>query len=242
MKIIVKKDYGEMSCAAADIFAREIKKNPSLTLGLATGSTPEGMYKVLCEMYKNGELDFSEVKSINLDEYYPIKKSDSQSYDYFMHMHLFSHVNMKKKNIHLPNGEAPDPNAEAESYERLIEELGGADIQVLGIGRNGHIGFNEPAEELTCGTHLTSLTESTIEANSRFFESESDVPRHALTMGIGSIFKSKKIVVIASGEGKAEAVKRMLCGRIGTDCPASLLMLHPDCTLIADEAAYSLVK
>ncbi len=242
VKIIVTKNYEEMSREAGKVFAAAIKANPSLTLGLATGSTPEGMYAELVKAYKAGELSFENVKSINLDEYYPIKKSDEQSYDYFMNYHLFSHVNIKKENVHLPNGEAADAAVEAAEYEKLIDSMGGADLQVLGIGRNGHIGFNEPDTFLCADTHLTGLTASTIEANSRFFENEDAVPKHALTMGIGSIFKSKKIVLIASGAEKAEAVKRMLEGKITTECPATFLALHPDCTLICDEAAYSLVK
>jgi len=242
MKVIVTKNYDEMSAVAADMFKGVLTAKKDATLGLATGSTPEGMYACLVDMYKKGELDFADVKSVNLDEYYPIKKSDDQSYDYFMRKHLFSHVNMKEENIHLPNGEAADAAVEACEYEKLIDSLGGADIQVLGIGRNGHIGFNEPDTYLLADTHLTGLTASTIEANSRFFASEDDVPKHALTMGIGSIFKSKKIVVMASGKEKAEAVKTLLEGKIRTDCPATMLVLHRDCTLVCDEAAYSLVK
>lgn len=242
MKVIVTKNYDEMSVVAADMFKDALKAKKDTVLGLATGSTPEGMYANLVSAYKAGEIDFAEVKSINLDEYYPIKKSDDQSYDYFMRKHLFSHVNMKEENIHLPNGEAADANVEAAEYEKLIDDIGGADIQVLGIGRNGHIGFNEPDSFLVPDTHLTDLTASTIEANSRFFASEDDVPKQALSMGIGSIFKSKKIVVMASGKEKAEAVKTMLSGKITTACPATFLMLHRDCTLVCDEAAYSLCK
>ncbi len=242
MKVIVTKNYAEMSSVGAEMFKDVLTEKKDAVLGLATGSTPEGMYALLVEMYKNGEIDFADVKSVNLDEYYPIKKSDDQSYDFFMRKHLFSHVNMKEENIHLPNGEAADPNVEACEYEKLIDSLGGADIQILGIGRNGHIGFNEPDTALFSDTHLTSLTASTIEANSRFFASEEDVPKHALTMGIGSIFKSKKIIVLASGASKAEAVKTLLEGKIRTDCPATTLVLHRDCTLICDEDAYSLVK
>ena len=242
MKVIVTKNYDEMSAVAADMFKDALKAKKDTVLGLATGSTPEGMYANLVAAYNAGEIDFAEVKSINLDEYYPIKKSDDQSYDYFMRKHLFSHVNMKEENIHLPNGEAADADVEACEYEKLIDSLGGADIQVLGIGRNGHIGFNEPDTYLLADTHLTGLTASTIEANSRFFASEEDVPKHALTMGIGSIFKSKKLVVMASGKEKAEAVKTLLEGKIRTDCPATMLGLHRDCTLVCDEDAYSLVK
>ena len=206
MRIIKVKNYEEMSLVAARIMAAQVLLKPDCVLGLATGSSPVGLYTKLAEKNQAGEIDFSKVRTFNLDEYYPIKKSDDQSYDYFMRKHLFSHVNMKEENIHLPNGEAADANVEAAEYEKLIDAIGGADIQVLGIGRNGHIGFNEPDSFLVPDTHLTDLTASTIEANSRFFASEDDVPKQALSMGIGSIFKSKKIVIMASGKEKAEAV------------------------------------
>ena len=242
MKIIVVKDYQEMSEKAAAIFADVIRQKPDCVLGFATGDTPIGLYKGLIDGYKKGELDFSRAKSVNLDEYYPIDPANDQSYRYFMNDKLFDHINIDKNNTYVPDGTAKDVDAACAAYEKRIDEWGGIDVQVLGIGRNGHIGFNEPGDELIAPTHLTALTANTIEANSRFFASEDDVPKHALTMGIGSVFKARKIVLVISGENKAEAVRAMLKGNISTKCPASVLCLHPDVTLICDEAAYSLVK
>jgi len=241
MQIKVVENYEEMSRAAADLFAEIISANNDCVLGLATGDTPIGLYNCMIDDYKAGKIDFAKVKSVNLDEYYPIAPDNDQSYRYFMNKYLFDSVNIDKKNTYVPDGQAKDTDAFCAGYEKLINSLGGIDIQVLGIGRNGHIGFNEPGAELHPYTHLTSLTDSTIEANSRFFASEADVPKHALTMGIRSIFKTRKIVVLASGEGKAEAVKAMLSGNISTSCPASLLCLHSNVILICDKAAYSLV-
>ena len=238
MKIHIVDNYAELSRTAADIFADVISSKKDCVLGFATGDTPIGMYNCLIEDYKAGKLDFSKVKSVNLDEYYPIAPDNEQSYRCFMNKNLFNSVNIAKENTHLPNGEAKDIDKSCEEYEKNIDALGGIDIQVLGIGRNGHIGFNEPdLDGLIPFTHCTALTADTIEANSRFFESEADVPKHALTMGIQSIFKARKIVILASGMGKAEAVERMLGGKITTDCPATLLCLHPDVTLICDKEA-----
>ncbi len=238
MKLIVCKNYEKMSEKAAQIVASIITLKPDCTLGLATGSTPVGMYKRLVEMYDAGELDFSEVKSYNLDEYYPIKPTDPQSYRYFMDENLFDHVNILKENTHVMNGEAKDPNAECEEYDKAVEAAN-VDIQVLGIGRNGHIGFNEPSDKLIAATHLTELTESTIEANSRFFNSPDEVPHHALTMGLSSIMKSKRIIILISGREKHEALKEMLSGIINTNVPATMLNMHRDVTVICDEAAYN---
>ena len=199
------------------------------------------MYDCLAEEYRQGKLDFSRVRSVNLDEYYPITPDNNQSYRYFMNEKLFDRVNIRKDATMVPDGTAKDVESACRAYENAIDALGGIDIQVLGIGRNGHIGFNEPAKELIPFTHLTELTESTIEANARFFEDETQVPRHALTMGIQSVFKARKIILLASGANKAEAVCAMLKGNISTNCPASLLCLHPDVTLICDRDAYSLV-
>ena len=241
MKILVVKDYAEMSRVAADCFAEVIASKPDCVLGLATGDTPIGMYDNLIAKYKEGKLDFSKTRSVNLDEYYPITPDNDQSYRYFMNEHLFNHVNIDKAKTAVPDGTAQDVEASCKAYEEQIDALGGIDIQVLGIGRNGHIGFNEPDAELIPFTHLTALTPSTIEANARFFASEDEVPKHALTMGIQSVFKARKILLLVSGKNKAEAVKAMLTGNIRTTCPASLLCLHPDVTLICDEDAYSLV-
>lgn len=241
MKVIVTKNYEEMSRVAAEMFAEVLQKKPDGVLGLATGDTPIGMYQNLIAMYREGTLDFSRASSVNLDEYYPITPDNDQSYRYFMNHQLFDHVNMDKERTYVPDGTVEDADAFCREYEAKIDALGGVDIQVLGIGRNGHIGFNEPDEELIPFTHLTELTASTIEANARFFASEDDVPKHALTMGVQSVFKARRILLLASGENKAEAVRGMLNGNLSTHLPASLLRLHPDVTLICDEAAYSLV-
>lgn len=237
MKIKIVDNYKEMSREAANIFADVIKAKHDCVLGLATGDTPIGMYECLVEDFNAGNIDFSGVKSVNLDEYYPITPENDQSYRYFMNYHLFDKVNINKADTYVPDGQATDVEKSCEAYEKNIDALGGIDIQVLGIGRNGHVGFNEPDSELYPYTHITDLTANTIEANSRFFESEDDVPKQALTMGIESIFKARKIVILASGEGKAEAVKTMIGGKITTNCPASLLRLHPDVTLICDKSA-----
>lgn len=237
MNLIVVKDYEAMSLKAAEIFSSLLTTKPECTLGLATGSTPVGMYKALSEMNRKGEISFKAVTTVNLDEYYPISPENSQSYRYFMNTNFFDHIDIDKKKTHLLNGLTEDPEKECREYEKLIETLGGIDLQVLGIGRNGHIAFNEPSATLYPDTHMTSLTESTIEANSRFFERKEDVPRSALTMGMGSILRARKIVILASGKEKKEAVKRMLEGVIDTKCPATLLSIHPDVTVIATEDA-----
>ncbi len=242
MKVIVTENYEEMSDVATKFFADVITDKPDCVLGLATGSTPVGMYNNLTKAYQEGKLDFSKVKSVNLDEYYPIAPDNDQSYRYFMNKNLFDRVNIDKDNTYVPDGATKDPEAACRAHEDKIDELGGIDIQVLGIGRNGHIGFNEPsADGLFSDTHLTDLTQNTIEANARFFESIDDVPKYALTMGIGSVFKARRIIILASGAEKADAVKKMVSGTISTMCPASMLALHPDVTVICDKAAYSLV-
>ena len=235
MNIIVCKNYAEMSKSAAQMVAGLIKEKPNCVLGLATGSTPEGLYANLIEQYKKGEISFENVTSVNLDEYYPIAPTNDQSYRYFMNRQLFDHVNIDKANTNVPDGTAKDPVAESKRYEQLVSNLGGIDLQILGIGRNGHIGFNEPDSKLMLDTHVTDLTEDTIEANSRFFASASDVPRQALTMGIGTIFKAKKIVILASGASKKEAVSAMLDRTLDTSYPATMLNLHPDVTLICTQ-------
>lgn len=241
MKIIVTENYEEMSRVAADCFAEVLRSKPDCVLGLATGDTPIGLYQKLIAMYRQGTVDFSAATSVNLDEYYPITPDNDQSYRYFMNEQLFDHVNMDKARTYVPDGTAKDPDAFCRDYEAKLDALGGLDIQILGIGRNGHIGFNEPGDELIPFTHLTELTASTIEANARFFDSEEDVPKHALTMGVQSVFKARRILLLASGANKAEAVRAMINGNISTHCPASLLRLHPDVTLICDKDAYSLV-
>ena len=239
MRVIVCKNYEEVSEQAAKLVASQITLKPSSVLGLATGSTPIGMYQKLVEMYQKGELDFSDVTTFNLDEYYPISNENNQSYHYFMNEHLFSKVNINPNKRYIPNGETTDPDAECRRYEKLIDEAGGIDLQILGIGQNGHIGFNEPDDNLNCSTHLTELTENTIEVNSRFFEKKEDVPVYALTMGIAEILKSKKIVLLACGKSKHAAVAELLNEEINTLVPATMLKVHPDVVLICDEEAYN---
>lgn len=228
MRLIVTKNYEEMSKVAAKEMAEDIKRNPEIVLGLATGGTPVGMYKELIRMYNEGELDFSKVTSINLDEYVGLSGDHDQSYRYFMNTNLFNHINIDKNNTFVPNGLAENVEEECMAYDSRIQDMGGIDLQLLGLGANGHIGFNEPGEALSVGTHLTDLKESTIEANARFFDSIDDVPRKAITMGLGGIMKAKKIMVIASGEGKAEVVKAMMSGKITTEIPATMLQMHRD--------------
>ena len=239
MNVIICKNYEEVSEKAAEIFKEQINNKPNSVLGLATGSTPEGMYSRLVDMYNNGEVNFDRVTTFNLDEYYPIAQSDEQSYHTFMNKNLFSKINIDSSRIHIPNGETTNPVEECESYERVIKECGGVDLQILGIGRNGHIGFNEPGMKLNTKTHINALTQDTIAANARFFESSDMVPTHAITMGISTIMASKKIILLATGSAKHNAVKELLSTDITTDNPATMLKIHPDFTLICDRAAYS---
>ena len=242
MNIIVCKNYDEMSLRSAELMASVIKEKPACVLGLATGSTPIGLYQNLIRMNKADEISFKNVTTVNLDEYYPIAPTNDQSYRYFMNDQLFDHVDIDKAKTSVPDGTATDPDAECRRYEEMISAIGGIDMQILGIGRNGHIGFNEPDAKLHLDTHVTDLTPSTIEANSRFFASEADVPRRALTMGIGSIMKAKRVLLVCNGKGKAQAVKDCFFGPIKPQSPGSILQLHPDFTLVADEEALSLVK
>ena len=241
MKIVVAKNYEELSKVAANEMAEVVKSNPKAILGLATGGSPIGMYNELIRMNKEGEIDFSNITTVNLDEYVGLSGDHPQSYRYFMNDNLFNHININKDNTYVPNGLAENIEEECKNYDNKIAQLGGTDIQLLGIGNNGHIAFNEPDENLVSGTHLTNLTQDTIEANARFFDSIDEVPKTALTMGLGGIMKSKKILVIASGESKAEAVKAMLSGKISTNMPVSMLQMHRDVTLVIDEAAAKLL-
>lgn len=241
MKVIVTKNYDELSKVAAKEMANVVKNNPKAILGLATGGSPIGMYKELIRMNKDGEVDFSKVTTVNLDEYVGLSGEHPQSYRYFMNDNLFNHINIDKNNTYVPNGLAENIEEECKNYDEKIAKLGGTDVQLLGIGNNGHIAFNEPDEDLVAGTHLTGLTQDTIEANARFFDSIDEVPKTAITMGLGGIMKSKKIIVIASGESKAEAVKAMVKGKINTNMPASMLQMHRDVVLIVDEAAAKLL-
>ncbi|ERM90862.1 glucosamine-6-phosphate deaminase [Caldanaerobacter subterraneus subsp. yonseiensis KB-1] len=241
MRVIITVDYDEMSKRAAEIVKQQIKEKPNSVLGLATGSTPLGMYKYLIEMYKKGEIDFSNVVTFNLDEYVGLSPDHPQSYHYFMYENFFNHVNIKKENIHIPNGVAEDLEEECERYEKEIEKAGGIDLQILGIGVNGHIGFNEPDESIDTKTHVVTLTEDTINANKRFFKSADEVPRKAITMGLGSIMKARKIVLLASGKSKAKAIKETIKGKLTTKVPATVLALHPGVTIIIDKEAASLI-
>lgn len=239
MRIYEVKDYQELSRKAANILAAQVILKPDCVLGLATGSSPIGTYDQLVEGYNRGDLDFSEVKTVNLDEYIGLDHENDQSYYYFMHSHLFDRINIDRANTNVPNGMAEDIDAECERYEELIRSLGGVDIQLLGIGRNGHIGFNEPAAAFEKMTHCVDLTESTIEANKRFFASADDVPKQAVSMGSGTIMKAKKILLIACGEDKADAVAKSFFGPVTPEVPASILQLHRDVVVIADSAALS---
>ncbi|MCC8059578.1 MAG: glucosamine-6-phosphate deaminase [Clostridiales bacterium] len=241
MRLYKVKDYQEMSRRAAALLSAQIVAKPDTVLGLATGSTPVGTYEYLVSWYQAGILDFSKVRVVNLDEYRGISRDDEQSYYYFMKKHLFDHVNIRPENTHIPDGRGEDAGAVTREYESLVRSLGGADLQLLGIGRNGHIGFNEPGDSFPEICHCVALTESTIEANKRFFAREEDMPREAYTMGIGTIMGAKKIVLLASGEDKAKALYGALEGPITPRLPASVLRLHHDVTVIADEAALSLV-
>ena len=232
MRIIKVKDYEEMSRKAADFIAAQIILKPNIVLGLATGSTPIGTYENLVRLNKDGCVDFSQVTSINLDEYYGLEPTHDQSYRYFMNKHLFSKININPENTHVPNGKADDIDAECRRYDNLIEKSGGIDLQLLGIGHNGHIGFNEPSDEFVPDTHCVSLTESTINANSRFFKSRDEVPRKAITMGIKAIMQAGKVLLIASGEDKKEILKKALFGPVTPRVPASILQLHRDLTVI----------
>ena len=239
MEVIVKKNYEEMSKAAATLFAAEIMENPKTILGMATGSTPVGLYKELVKMYEAGDLDFSQVTTFNLDEYIGLAPEHDQSYHYFMNDNLFDHVNIDKTRTFVPNGLEADSDKACSEYNEIIRKQGGVDLQLLGLGHNGHIGFNEPGAAFEKETHCVDLTESTIEANKRFFESEDDVPRQAYTMGIKNIMQAKKILVVVSGEDKSDILKEVLYGPITPEVPASILQLHNDVTIVADEAALS---
>ena len=239
MRIIATKDYNDMSKKAANILSAQVIMKPDCVLGLATGSTPIGTYEKLVEWYEKGDLDFSQVTSVNLDEYKGLDRKHDQSYYYIMHEHLFNHVNIKEENTNVPDGTQPDGEKECARYEELIRSLGGVDLQLLGLGHNGHIGFNEPADAFDKTTHCVDLTESTIEANKRFFASADEVPRQAYTMGIGTIMQAKKILIIVSGEDKADIVRDAFFGPVTPRVPASILQMHSDVTLVADEAALS---
>ena len=237
MRIIKAKDYDDLSRKAANIISAQVLLKPDCVLGLATGSTPIGTYKQLIEWYENGDLDFSAAKSVNLDEYRGLTKDNDQSYYYFMYNNLFQHININMENTNVPDGTEPDSEKECSRYENVIEAYGGVDLQLLGLGHNGHIGFNEPDKDFPRTTHCVDLTQSTIEANKRFFASVDDVPKQAYTMGIGTIMKARKILLVVSGADKAQILHDVLCGPVTPEVPASILQLHSDVIVVADEAA-----
>lgn len=242
MKIIKANDYFDMSRKAANIISAQIIMKPNCVLGLATGSSAIGTYDQLVEWYKKGDLDFSEVTTINLDEYKGISRENDQSYYYFMNDKLFRKVNIDSKKTYLPDGMELDSEKACEDYNKIIENCGGVDLQLLGLGHNGHIGFNEPGAEFEAKTHCVDLTESTIQANQRFFERIEEVPRQAYTVGIKTIMQAEKIVVVVSGEEKAAILKEAFFGPITPQIPASILQLHNHVTLVADKAALSMVN
>ncbi len=239
MKIIETKDYQDMSRKAANILSAQVILNPKSVLGLATGSTPIGTYKQLIDWYKKGDLDFSQVKTVNLDEYKGLAPDNEQSYYYFMNENFFKYININLNNVNIPNGLVEDDQKECSRYNQVISSLGGVDLQLLGLGNNGHIGFNEPDVSFKRETHCVALSQSTIDANSRFFQNYDDIPRFAYTMGIGNIMDANKILVIVSGEGKAGILREVVEGPITPSVPASVLQLHKDVTIIADQAALS---
>ena len=242
MKIYKAKDYKDMSRKAANIISAQVIMKPNCVLGLATGSTPIGTYDQLVEWYNKGDLDFSEVTTVNLDEYKGLPRTNDQSYYYFMHQHLFDRVNIDPERTNVPNGMEPDAEKECGRYEELIRSLGGVDLQLLGLGHNGHIGFNEPGEAFEKETHCVDLTESTSEANKRFFASADDVPKQAYTMGIKTIMQAKKILIVVNGENKADIVERAFFGPVTPEVPASILQLHNDVTLVGDEEALAKIE
>lgn len=237
MKVIKVKNYDEMSDKACELIVSKLKSLKEPVLGLATGSTPEGFYDRLIEVYKRGTVSLKETTTFNLDEYVGLSKDDPQSYHYYMDHRLFKHIDIKEENAHLPNGDAPDLKEESKRYEQLIKEAGGVDLQLLGLGTNGHIAFNEPGTSFDSRTQVVDLTESTIEANSRFFDNVDDVPTQAVTMGIGSILESNEIIMLVSGANKADALAQIINGEMTEDCPATVLQKHQNVTIIADEAA-----
>lgn len=228
-----------MSQTAGNIIASQVILKPNSVLGLATGSTPLGMYQHLIELYNNGVVDFHDIITFNLDEYHRISPNSPQSYYYYMMENFFNHINIQKSNVHIPDGQSDDIDRECINYEYKIESAGGIDLQILGIGPNGHIGFNESSDHFQAGTHLADLTKETIKANSRFFDSMDEVPKTAITMGIKSIMLAKKIVLLANGKNKADIISKTLKGHITPNVPASILQLHPDVTVILDKEAAS---
>ncbi|WP_448974866.1 glucosamine-6-phosphate deaminase [Mesobacillus sp. LC4] len=241
MKLITTSNYEELSQKAAEEIISRIQRNPSLNLGLATGSTPTGLYQELIRDHKQNQTSYKDINTFNLDEYMGIPKKDRKSYHYFMCEHLFEHIDIPLDQTHIPDGTAKDLDEECIRYEQFIEEHGGIDLQILGIGQNGHIGFNEPGTPFDSRTHVIDLAESTRKANSRFFESLEDVPKQAITMGIASIMDSKEIFLLVSGSSKAKALARLMNGDVSEQFPASVLQKHPNVTIFADKEATALL-
>ena len=237
MKILVCKDYEELSRKSAEIIVSQVNQKKDSVLGLATGGTPVGMYQELVKSYREGKVDFGKVITFNLDEYYGVDPKNVNSYHYYMNTNCFDHVNIDRKNINIPNGMSKDIEKECREYDEKIQSLGGIDLQILGVGLNGHIGFNEPARELMSTTHITDLTKETINANARFFEDISQVPTKAITVGMATILRSKKIVVLINGKNKSKIFEKITGKKITTQIPATLLQLHPDVTIVVDEQA-----
>ncbi|PLR94450.1 glucosamine-6-phosphate deaminase [Bacillus sp. T33-2] len=242
MRLVEVKNYEEMSIFAAKHILAKIKSKPDAALGLATGGTPVRTYELLVDDFKKNQTSYVDVCTYNLDEYVGISPENPNSYHYFMYKHLFNDINIPKENVHIPNGQSDDIEQEAKNYEAIIDSIGGVDLQLLGIGENGHIGFNEPGTPFDTPTHIVKLAESTRKANARYFGDEEEVPAYAITMGISTILKSKEILLLASGENKAEAIFRMFAGNVSTDCPASVLRNHPNVIVVADSAAVSKLK
>ena len=242
MRLSRAKDYEDVSRRAANIIAAQIYLKPDCVLGLATGSSPVGTYRQLVEWHKKGDLDFAAVRTVNLDEYVGLSADHDQSYAWFMRHNLFDHVNINLSNTNIPNGLDPDADRECARYDRVIRSMGGIDLQLLGLGPNGHIGFNEPCDEFIPGTHCVELTETTVDANARFFATRDEVPRKAYTMGIRDIMQAKMVLMVANGKNKAQAVKDCFFGPITPKAPGSILQMHPNFTLVADEEALSLVQ
>ena len=241
MRIYQESDYEAMSRRAANLISAEVIRNPACVLGLATGSTPVGTYKQLAVWSQKGDFSFKEVTTVNLDEYKGLAPTHDQSYRYFMQVNLFDHIDIKPENTHVLDGLAKNPQAECTAYNRLIRDLGGIDLQLLGLGVNGHIGFNEPADAFSLGTHQVELTDSTRQANRRFFSSLEEVPTHARTMGVRDIMQARKVLMVANGAAKAQAIRDAFFGPVTPHVPASILQLHGDFTLVADEEALSLI-
>jgi len=241
MNVIKAKDYDEMSTLACNLTIERMKNYKRPVLGLATGSTPEGLYRCLIENYEKGNISFNNVTTFNLDEYIGLDENNKNSYHYYMNKKLFEHIDLPKEQAYVPDGVASCFETECKQYEERIKKAGGIDIQLLGLGINGHIGFNEPGTSLKSRTHVVTLDESTRNANAHFFASEGEVPKRAISMGVQTIMESKEIILLVSGEKKAEALKRLMTGNISEQFPASVLHKHDDLTIVADEAALSLV-